>query len=85
MQGCLFLCHLFLGGERSFNIFTIMKKLVHHREKCLECAGCVGVCPAMALDMFGLDLQIDEAKCTHCGLCTRACPAGALMMQEVAE
>jgi len=55
-----------------------MKKLQHDREKCLECAGCVGLCPKMALDMHGLDLQIDHEKCVCCGLCTRGCPAGAL-------
>ena len=60
-----------------------MKVLVHDRGICLECAGCVGVCPQMALDMYGLDLQIDLEKCTRCGLCTRACPAGALKLQEL--
>lgn len=59
-----------------------MKKLVHLREKCLECAGCVGICPKMALDMYGLDLQIDHEKCSKCGLCVKACPAGALKISE---
>jgi len=62
-----------------------MKKLVHDRGKCLECAGCVGVCPFMALDMFKLDLQIDDEKCKRCGICTRACPVGALQIKEVAD
>ena len=62
-----------------------MKELVHDREKCLECAGCVGVCPFGALDMFGLDLQIDAEKCKRCGLCTRACPVGALKLKEVGD
>ena len=62
-----------------------MKTLVHDRGKCLECAGCVGVCPAMALDMYNLDLQIDSTKCTRCGLCTKACPVGALTLQEVTD
>lgn len=55
-----------------------MKKLVHHREECLECAGCVGVCPFDALDMFELNLHIDSKKCTCCGICVKACPSGAL-------
>lgn len=59
-----------------------MKKLVHLREKCLECAGCVGICPKMALDMYGLDLQINHEKCSKCGLCAKACPAGALKISE---
>lgn len=59
-----------------------MKKLVHLREKCLECAGCVGICPKMALDMYSLDLQINHEKCSRCGLCVKACPAGALKISE---
>ena len=62
-----------------------MKILVHNREKCLECAGCVGICPFLALDMYGLDLQIDHDKCTRCGLCLCACPAGALRIEKVKE
>ena len=60
-----------------------MKLLVHDRGLCLECAGCVGVCPQMALDMYGLDLQIDQEKCVKCGLCAKACPVGALKLQEL--
>ena len=60
-----------------------MKKLIHDRGVCLACAGCVGICPKMALDMHGLDLQIDSAKCIKCGICTKACPVGALTITEV--
>ncbi|MCF0221648.1 MAG: 4Fe-4S binding protein [Fibrobacter sp.] len=60
-----------------------MKTLVHDKKKCLRCSGCVGACPKMALDMFGLDLQIDNEKCIRCGICTHACPVGALSLQEV--
>ena len=60
-----------------------MKKLVHDRKVCLACAGCVGICPKMALDTYGLDLQIDHEKCIKCGICTRSCPVGALKLTEV--
>ena len=59
-----------------------MKKLVHDRKVCLACAGCVGICPQMALDMYGLDLQIDPEQCIKCGICVKACPVGALKIEE---
>jgi formate hydrogenlyase subunit 6/NADH:ubiquinone oxidoreductase subunit I len=59
-----------------------MKNLVHDRKICLACAGCVGICPQMALDMYGLDLQIDPEKCIKCGICVKACPVGALKIEE---
>lgn len=59
-----------------------MRRLAHNKSKCLQCAGCVGVCPKMALDMYGLDLQIDNEKCIKCGICTKACPVGALKITE---
>ena len=53
-----------------------MRRLAHNKSKCLQCAGCVGVCPKMALDMYGLDLQIDNEKCIKCGntkCCSMTC------------
>jgi ferredoxin len=55
-------------------------KLEFTQEKCISCAGCVGTCPDLALDMYLLELQVFEDKCTNCGICARACPVGALQM-----
>ncbi len=55
------------------------------RGRCISCAGCVGTCPELALDMFGLDLQIFQARCTACTLCVRMCPVGALSLARVGK
>lgn len=50
--------------------------------KCISCAGCVGICPHFALDMYQLDIQIFQEKCTYCTLCVRICPVGALSIDK---
>lgn len=59
-----------------------VKTLLLDRETCISCAGCVGTCPDLALDMFGLDLQVFQDKCTYCTLCVRFCPVGALSIEK---
>ncbi|MDQ3002674.1 MAG: 4Fe-4S binding protein [Fibrobacterota bacterium] len=54
------------------------KTLLLDQAKCISCAGCVGTCPDLALDMFGVDLQVFQDKCTYCTICVRFCPVGAL-------
>lgn len=58
------------------------KTLLLDRRTCISCAGCVGTCPEMALDMYGLDLQVFQDKCTYCTLCVRFCPVGALSIEK---
>ena len=50
------------------------KTLLLDRATCISCAGCVGTCPDLALDMYGLDLQVFQEKCTYCTICVRFCP-----------
>ena len=52
------------------------------REKCLECGGCVGVCPFSALELKSQGLSNDKDKCTLCGLCQKFCPVGAIKVEK---
>jgi len=47
------------------------------QNRCLHCGGCVGLCPADAVTMYELRLEISDA-CTECSICVRFCPVGAL-------
>lgn len=44
---------------------------------CMDCGGCVGVCPHDALDLFLGKIEV-RASCTECDLCVRLCPVSAL-------
>lgn len=48
---------------------------------CIDCAGCVSICPTRALDMHRLDLVCDDDACIGCDLCVRFCPVGALALE----
>lgn len=60
----------------------VAKTLLLNRERCISCAGCVGTCPDLALDMFGTSLQVFQDKCTYCTICVRFCPVGALSIEK---
>jgi ferredoxin len=45
---------------------------------CLECGGCVPLCPEEALFLSFDHLEIDAELCTLCGICEYFCPVGAL-------
>ncbi|MCX6827964.1 MAG: 4Fe-4S binding protein [candidate division Zixibacteria bacterium] len=45
---------------------------------CLQCGGCVALCPEDALFLFCEGLMCESEKCTLCGLCIRFCPTGAI-------
>ena len=49
---------------------------------CIDCAGCVSICPTRALDMIQLDLTCEDDACIGCDLCTRFCPVRALTLEE---
>ena len=52
------------------------------RAACVQCAGCVSLCPTLALDMHGLELRCEDSACIGCDLCVRFCPVTALTLEE---
>jgi NAD-dependent dihydropyrimidine dehydrogenase PreA subunit len=50
------------------------------RDTCIQCAGCVSICPTRALEMHGIELRCDDPRCIGCDLCVRFCPVVALTL-----
>jgi Fe-S-cluster-containing hydrogenase component 2 len=51
------------------------------RGSCVQCAGCVSICPTRALGMQGLTLACDDPACIGCDLCVIFCPVTALQLE----
>jgi ferredoxin len=47
-------------------------------DMCCYCGGCVGSCPAMAIELRETRIAVDNSRCVDCGNCIRVCPAGAM-------
>jgi ferredoxin len=47
-------------------------------DKCLYCAGCVGICPVDAITLYETRIVIDGEKCISCMTCVKFCPVGAM-------
>ena len=50
--------------------------------KCCYCGGCVGSCPAQAIELKETRLLVDNEKCTDCGSCVKICPVGAMRVEK---
>ncbi len=58
--------------------------------ECIQCGGCVDVCPAESLKLVQLAstegqprrvaLTMDDSTCIRCGLCARRCPTAVITM-----
>ncbi|MDD3643722.1 MAG: 4Fe-4S dicluster domain-containing protein [Candidatus Krumholzibacteria bacterium] len=48
------------------------------RGACIACGACSAVCPAEALVIVGLTLEVFPERCRPCGLAALVCPTGAL-------
>ncbi|MHB8605143.1 MAG: 4Fe-4S binding protein [Thermoplasmatota archaeon] len=54
-------------------------------DRCMDCGGCVGICPVDALDLRDGRILV-RASCIECDLCVRLCPVEAFeSLVEVAK
>ncbi|UCD94554.1 MAG: 4Fe-4S binding protein [Candidatus Zixiibacteriota bacterium] len=52
--------------------------LVIDQSLCLECGGCVPLCPEEALRLSFDNLMCNDDLCIGCGVCIDFCPTGAV-------
>lgn len=53
-------------------------ELLYHRDKCVSCGLCAGICPTGAHATDGASHVFTRKLCDACGACTAGCPARAL-------
>jgi len=58
--------------------------LIVNSSECLECGGCIPLCPEEALFLSFDILEIDLDLCTLCRICLNFCPIGALEDSDAA-
>ncbi|PKK84860.1 MAG: ferredoxin [candidate division Zixibacteria bacterium HGW-Zixibacteria-1] len=56
--------------------------LVINNSICLQCGGCVPLCPEDALFLTFDHLKYDTDLCTLCGICIRFCPVAAISEED---
>lgn len=49
---------------------------------CLVCAGCLALCPELALEIVRNKVRVNDAQCTGCCLCVDFCPMLALSLDN---
>jgi phosphoadenosine phosphosulfate reductase len=57
-----------LANKGKYLLRQRIEKQLKRFQACVECGGCVGVCPTGAITC-GSPLQISDEKCRRCGLC----------------
>lgn len=55
------------------------------RHKDAACARCVSACPVQAIELAGVQPNLDDGACVRCGLCLHACPTGVFTQPNPAE
>lgn len=54
------------------------RELGYHRNRCVGCRQCIGVCPHGALSLTYEGIRRDLTLCRDCFACADACPTGAM-------
>jgi L-aspartate semialdehyde sulfurtransferase ferredoxin len=69
--------------ERGIHLSPIKKVVKKDEEKCVDCGGCISLCPVDAISMdYEWVVIVDDEKCIGCGFCTSSCPTKAIKVTE---
>lgn len=70
-------------GEAGINISSVRRVLKKDDDKCVDCGGCLTLCPVDAISFSDeWEILVDEKTCIACGACAKSCPAKALRIIE---
>jgi len=69
--------------EKGIHLSPIKKVVKKDEKKCVDCGGCISLCPVGAIDMNeDWVVIVDDQKCIGCGFCTSSCPTKAIDITE---
>ncbi len=75
---CSFLCPF--GAMQSLTNKINAFEIRIHKDKCIRCKKCIGVCPTFSLDEDDLNEGKANLTCTKCGKCISQCPTQAISL-----
>jgi NAD-dependent dihydropyrimidine dehydrogenase PreA subunit len=69
--------------EQGIQLHSIKNVVKKDDDKCIDCGGCVSLCPVEAITMDPeWVVLVDDELCIGCGFCTASCPTNAIMVTK---
>ncbi len=66
--------------KTGLGIQPLSQDVVMDKDKCVDCAVCIPLCPTAALekDPKTQEVKFNQEKCIACGICIKVCPYHAM-------
>lgn len=70
-----------IAAFREKGVIVDVSALIEKTDLCIDCGGCVSICPAEALyqeEDYSIELDPEKCNGVTCGLCLDSCPRSAI-------
>lgn len=67
--------------KNSIEVKKVKKVVKKDEDKCVNCGGCVSLCPVKAILITeNWEIELDDKICIGCGFCADSCPTKAIKL-----